>query len=208
MTDHPKGGGLSPPPFRGGALALLAVLVAWGCGARSALIVARVQGRPITQDVLSHWMAIKRVALQGTSGPTSASAVQDKALAFLITADWLEGETAARGIRISESEVQASYRRLLSAPTGPGFAANMRHLGLSGADELRLLRLATLAQMLRASIATGGASPRSPLNGGRQRQLNAFTAAYRQRWIRRTSCRPGYVIAECGDRLAAGSSSR
>jgi hypothetical protein len=32
---------------------------------------------------------------------------------------------------------------------------------------------------------------------GRQQQVNAFIAFYRQRWKQRTVCQPGYVIAEC-----------
>jgi hypothetical protein len=35
------------------------------------------------------------------------------------------------------------------------------------------------------------------LQAGAQKQVSAFIAAYRKRWKERTSCQPGYVIAEC-----------
>lgn len=35
------------------------------------------------------------------------------------------------------------------------------------------------------------------LEAARRQRLAAFTAAFRQRWKQRTTCEPGYVIAEC-----------
>jgi hypothetical protein len=45
------------------------------------------------------------------------------------------------------------------------------------------------------------------LRAGQQQRIRAFTVAYRQRWKRRTTCEPGYVIAECRDGPPLSSSA-
>jgi foldase protein PrsA len=81
--------------------------------------------------------------------------LKQKALAFLITADWLEGEAAVQGIRVLPSEVDASYRQLLNNPAGPGFASRLRRAGVSTTDELLQLRLEKLAERLRNKLTAG-----------------------------------------------------
>jgi hypothetical protein len=183
-------------PRRAVALAMIGSMALCACGATRSPVVATVQGRTITEGALSHWTGIKHSELQGSSKPSSLdlAQVKQKALAFLITADWLEGEAAAQGVSVSASEVEASYRELLNGPTGQALAASLNRRGISSTDELLLLRLGALAQKLRAKIGASGQSP-SPAAG--QQRINAFLVAYRQRWKQRTSCRPGYVIAEC-----------
>jgi hypothetical protein len=78
-----------------------------------------------------------------------------KALAFLITADWLQSEAAARGISVLPSEVNATYQQLLSSPTGSAFANHLRQERMSSTDELLQLRLVKLAERLRSKLATG-----------------------------------------------------
>jgi hypothetical protein len=154
-----------------------------------------VQGAVISGNALDHWIAIKRVELQSSSQPpASASQLKEKALAFLITAAWLEREAAAEGLSVSPSEVNATYQRLLNGPTGPAFSAGLKSRGLSSADELLLLRLDALAGKLRTKIELN--HPSGSVTQTQQR-ISAFTAAYRQRWKQRTTCQPGYVIAEC-----------
>jgi hypothetical protein len=118
--------------------------------------------------------------------------LERKALGFLITADWLELEAAAQGISVSASEVQTSYRQLLSGPAGPAFAERLRRRGMSRLDESFQLRLEKLAEKLRAKIAVGS-------TGRPDQRARAFIAAYRRRWKQRTSCRAGYVVPECGN---------
>jgi len=207
------------------AAAAAGLLALAGCGAAKALSpVASVQGRPISRASLAQWVRIENARLYGSSAPfldpprydrcvAAANVLQarskrpplasralrkrcvrvyaqleDKALAFLITAKWIEGEAAAQGVHASPSEARATYERLLNGPAGSTFAANMRHAGMDRADELLQLRLERLAAGLRTKIAAG--------SGG---VSAAQIAAYRQRWKRRTSCRAGYVIAECAN---------
>jgi hypothetical protein len=133
-------------------------------------------------------MAIKHAELQGAAGQA-----ERKALAFLITADWLEGDAAAQGVRVSPSEVESSYHELASGPTGSAFVASLKRRGMSSGDELLVLRLGALAEKLRAKVI--GPTNSSP--AARQRKVQAFLAAYRQRWKLLTTCSPGHVVAEC-----------
>jgi hypothetical protein len=81
--------------------------------------------------------------------------LRDAALAFLITADWLQGEAATQGVAVSSSEVDASYRQLLDGPAGPGLARRLRLSGMTSADELLQLRIDKLAEKLRTKIGAG-----------------------------------------------------
>jgi len=178
--------------------ALMALaLVLPGCGASKApRAVAYVQGRGVSRLALTHWITVKRVELESAGSGTAPSRaeVQQKALEFLITADWLEGESAADGVEVSASEVSTSYRHLVDSRAGPAFVAGMKRRGISEADELQVLRLGALAQKLRERVALDSHSLGEKRVG---EAVAAFVAAYRQRWKQRTTCMPGYVIAEC-----------
>jgi len=166
-----------------------------GCGAArhsGGTPVAFVQGSPISRAALAHWTAIESA---GTRGASAGAGAKEKALEFLITARWIEGEAAARGIHASPTEAQATYERLTHGPAGVAFVSQLRRAGLDTADELLQLRLEQLAAGLRAKTGTG-------------RRLAAFVEAYRSRWRARTSCRPGYVVPECREHAAAASSKR
>jgi hypothetical protein len=168
-----------------------------GCGGGGAQAVAHVQGSAISQSALAHWSAIKRIELQrsATGSPTSGE-VMHKALAFLITSEWLQREAAAQGVTVSAAEVNAGYQRLSSGPNGQSFTLSLKRRGLSRADELLILRLATLGHKLTDKIVGGRHGVLLP---AQRRSLSAFLAEYRRRWRQRTSCQPGYVIAECGN---------
>jgi len=177
------------------ALLLAGSVALAGCGAArhsGGTPVAFVQGSAISRAALAHWTTIERA---GKQGPSIRAGAEERALAFLITAKWIEGEAAAQGVRASASEAQATYERLTHGPAGATFAANLRQAGMDRTDELLQLRLERLAAGLRAKGGTG-------------RRLAAFVAAYRRHWRARTSCRPGYVVPECRESPAAASSRR
>jgi hypothetical protein len=209
----------------GGAIAVSVSIALSGCGPSGVPAVASVQGVAISQGALAHRMDVENARLQGASTripvpdppryarciaaadvaqarlkrhrPLSKrrlrqrcarvySQLRDQALAFLITAGWLQGEAAAQGISVSRSEVDASYRQLLDGPAGQTFASRLKHSDMTSTDELLQLRIEKLSLKLRAKLATV-----------RRQPLGAFVAAYRRRWKQRTTCRPGYVVAEC-----------
>ena len=69
---------------RATVLALVGSMAFSACGTKGAPVVASVQGSTISPGALAHWTAIKRIELQSSSAPASASSsVQQKALAFL-----------------------------------------------------------------------------------------------------------------------------
>jgi hypothetical protein len=117
--------------------------------------------------------------------------VRNEALAFLITAKWLTGEAAARGITVSPGEADATYRRMLAGPAGRSFAMSLARRGISSADETLQLRLDKLALKLRAQLSAGYTGAQAT------RRIATFIAAYRQRWRLRTTCEPGYLVPEC-----------
>jgi hypothetical protein len=205
-------------------LAFAVSLTLFGCGATThAAVVASVQGGAVHRTTLEHWTRVTRAEHQvSATSPPTPTAVQRQALAFLITAKWLELEATAQGISVSPAAVRATYQQLLSGLAGPAFANSLKRRGISTADELFQLRLSQLSVKLRAKIVAGYRSVSANLVAGyyrahpgqfrRQRQtlkaatptirqilleaerrqhLDAFTAAFRQRWKQRTTCEPG-----------------
>jgi hypothetical protein len=117
--------------------------------------VANVRGTAISRALVAHWTQIKRIEMVSSAKLTpglSAVQLERKALGFLITADWLQGEAAAQGVAVSPSEVDATYKELLGGPVGQSFASSLKRRGLSRADELLELRLDKLAAKLRSKI--------------------------------------------------------
>ncbi len=200
-----------------------------GCGGTSPRVVASVQGSVISREALAHWTRIKHAesASSRASASTSSSA-QQQALAFLITANWLQKEATAQGIAVSPSEVNTTYRQLLTGLGGQAFARSLKRRGMSREDELLDLRVIKLSLKMQNKIAAShgtvstakiasyyrthaGQFPHETLTvaapairqtllqvGGPQR-VSEFIAAYREHWKRLTTCAPGYVIAECGN---------
>ena len=177
------------------------------------------------QRSLKHRRQLARQQLRQQCARVYAE-LRDKALAFLITAEWLKGEAAVQGIRVPPSEASASYRQLLNNPAGPSIARRLRREGMSTTDELLQLRLEKLSEKLQNKLTAGdnsvppaqiaryyhthssefrhqtpaAAAPairQTLLAIERERQVAAFAAAYRQRWKQRTSCQPAFIVAEC-----------
>jgi hypothetical protein len=168
-----------------------------GCGGSHAnppSAVARVQSSLISKESLAHWTVLKRIELESSATSAPAARLREKALRFLITSQWLQQEAAARGVSVSMSETEAFYDHLLSGPNGAQFAAGLKRRGLARADELLVLRVGELAEKLRAQITGPLHGPATPAE---LQRVATFIAAYRQRWKQRTTCEPGYVIAEC-----------
>jgi uncharacterized protein YcfL len=179
------------------AVAMIGPVALSGCGSTRAPAVASVQGVTITRAALAHWTRIKNIELQSSSKPTSTSSsvqLEQKALAFLITADWLQAEAVARGVVVSPSEVNLTYQELANGPTGQAFASSLPRRGMTRADELLQLRIQMLTHKLKAKIAAGynGASVAQIAgyyhahasqfqgHGHRQQTLAAATPAIRQ----------------------------
>jgi foldase protein PrsA len=96
-----------------------ACLTACGDGDRNRVIV-RVDGAPIRAATLTAWARAIETgsAAEPSSAPAYASARQ-KALDYLISAHWLIGEAAARGLGVSVKALQRGLsERIEAAPKG------------------------------------------------------------------------------------------
>jgi hypothetical protein len=79
-------------------------LTACGIGtSRSSPIVARVGGAPIAQATLTHWM--RAMAPRHVVPDAPDEALRVRALDFLISSQWLIGEAAAQGVRVTKAQV-------------------------------------------------------------------------------------------------------
>jgi hypothetical protein len=189
-------GGRGASPVPRAALAALAICAALfsACGSASPSAVATVAGTPIANAQLAHWTAVMghEAPPQNAHGATAAQ----RALAFLITALWLEKEAAARGLGVSAAEAKASYAAFVAALPPGAFAAGLRRRGLAEADEIYRLRLERLALRVRAQLLAGTSSAAGAASA-RERTLHAFAASFTQRWKRVTVCAKGHVIAQC-----------
>jgi hypothetical protein len=175
---------------------LIAMGALQGCGASEPAGVASVAGSEISRQELAHWTRIKRLEARASASSNRAQAAAEaerKALAFLITARWLQGEAAAQGVAAPPVEAQATYEALTRGPAGPAFAHTLARRGMSRSDELFELRLDSLQRRVEARVA-GAGSP-----AARRRALDAFVAAYRRRWRGRTTCGPGHLLPECSN---------
>lgn len=117
--------------------------------------------------------------------------LQRHMLNLLITSYWTSGESAARGVKVSDAEVQTALHRQF--PTTSALARYMRFSGASEADERQLLRTNILTTKLQEKISGGGLSGASPHAAALARFLQQFP----RKWKPKTTCRPGYVVAEC-----------
>jgi hypothetical protein len=163
--------------------ALLALLVALGLGACGATpegtTVARVGSRPITKSELRHWEKVigARGAFGGFRGAPKGT-VRQRALALLITSEWLIGEAVRQKVPISQAEVDGA----LTAREGE---AGELHKRLAATGETS----ADLKFELRAELA--GEAIREVLAERADAVTPREVAAYYQRNRRLLGTSPG-----------------
>ncbi len=104
-----------------GIAMLSAAVTIASCGSgKSSPAVAQVGGASIDRTTVDHWASvIKRQSALGASVGRSTGTYRERALGFLISSDWLVGEAAARGLEVSDSEVERGLKdRIESVPNG------------------------------------------------------------------------------------------
>jgi hypothetical protein len=112
-------------------------------------------------------------------------------LDILITNFWLEGEGAAKGLAVSEAEINQALGGQF--PTQAAFRNFLKITGEKASDERALLRANLMATKLQRAVAT-----RKGLTAAqRQQALARFTSEFTAKWSALTSCKPGYVVQEC-----------
>ncbi len=91
-------------------IAVVAGLAACGCGTSDGVVV-RVGQTVITEATLDHWMS----AIAGGRAVPDPSRQQDQplrqqALGFLISSQWLLGEAADQGLKVSKQEIEQRFK--------------------------------------------------------------------------------------------------
>jgi len=163
--------------------------------------VAFVSGAPISKTSYKHWLAIE-TALGAAGSPSH------QALDFLITSEWVLGESAARHITVSEAEVKQRFTQLVhkSFPKAGTLQKYLAKSGETEADLLARIKVELLAAKIAAQVtAAKSAAQHSAI-------LTAFETNFHTHWKALTSCKPGYVTEDCkqykgkGENLNATSS--
>ncbi len=175
-------------------LALCAsVLAAVGLGACGGIpgdAVVQVDGSAITKATFDHWM---RIAKAPSRPGARYEAAKAEVLGFLITADWMIGESSLRGVRLSDAEVkrQLVREKLAAFPEPAKFKAYLRSSGETVSDVLLDLKVHMLEQKLEQRALHG------KTEAARQKAFAAFVKAFRKKWTANTDCRPAYVVVDC-----------
>ncbi|HEX3452130.1 MAG TPA: hypothetical protein VHS26_02430 [Solirubrobacteraceae bacterium] len=144
-----------------------------------------VNGAPITRPTLDHWMEV--AAAPGKASAASNQRykmLETEVLGYLITADWLIGESASLSVKLSDAEVkhQLVREKLAEFPRAAQFEAYLHESRETVSDLLLNVKLHMLEQKLRTREKNG---------------FTAFVKRLEKRWTARTECRAGYVVPDC-----------
>jgi len=134
---------------------VLAITACAGCGSGSAAIAVRTADTPIERSAVAHWAkAVGPEVGIATWLARSADSAREKALAVLISANWLKGEAVARGLRVSKSKVEHGLdERIDSVPNGRSeFEKELAATGRTVADAELEIEAETAATALRAMV--------------------------------------------------------
>ena len=103
---------------------------------------------------------------KGTPNPTPASikatcqqlysSARDQVVPFLITADWLQGEAADQGVKVTDAEVAAALKTIEAQrfPTPAQLQQFLASSGETNADLLFRVRIDTLSNKLRTKVTS------------------------------------------------------
>jgi hypothetical protein len=157
-----------------------------GCGSNAGPTVASVQGEPpISSAKLAHRIRIMGSRLHARA---SAAHVRERALRFLIGAEWLEGEAAAEHVRASQTEVEKRYEHIVNGSRGSPLADILLGPGMSRSDGLLEVRLDLLNERLRPKV-TAGVSVND-------RQILAYYTAHAREYAAPASRRTFVVVTD------------
>jgi hypothetical protein len=128
-----------------------------GCGSGSSGPVAvRVGDASISAPSVSHWAKVL-VLGKGVGGQVGEShgTVRERALAFLISANWLVAEASDRGVGVPNAMVERRlHERIESVFDGEsGFKEEIASLGQTTADVKLEIEAEAAAAMLRAMVS-------------------------------------------------------
>jgi hypothetical protein len=153
------------------AAAGLAAIGLVGCGDVAPTPVVRVGETSIGKRTLEHWTS---VIARGAAVPIPASAARQpprqQALAFLISSDWLLGEAAEQGMKLSERQLarRVAEQRESAGSGSAEFQATLAATGETSSDvsfevaaewaqaKIRQLLLARATKIARTAVSASG----------------------------------------------------
>jgi hypothetical protein len=121
--------------------------------------------------------------------------LRGKMLDFLISYDWLGGELASRGLKVTDGEVKEELERFKHTqfPEGTGFQKYLTYTGMSVSDVLFIMKDTLLTTKLQQVFI----KEKKGLTAQQQQQVLAKFKEITKKWVARTSCSPGYVVHDC-----------
>ncbi len=123
-------------------------------------------------------------------GAKGYKAIRDEALGELITAVWLEGEAADRGIEVDSEEVAEALRK-------SGEAQYLREAGYSRAAMLERAKTQLFVNRIEDLLKEPGQPSQA---------IAEFDRTFGPKWRARTSCAMGFVVHQCVNFRAPGIS--
>jgi hypothetical protein len=148
-------------------------------------VIVRVGHLSITKQALEHQVAVEKATLGVGDG--SAQAMREKALTYLIGADWLLSEASDRGLAVPGAAVQAQSDKVRKQrfPTMAAFKSFLASSGQSMSEFQFASKLELLAEKLEQFSQAQQGGP------------TGFEASYEKSWRAKTDCRRGYVAPGC-----------
>jgi hypothetical protein len=160
------------------------------CGGIPGDAVVQVDGSPITKATFAHWMKVAKAPSKPGARYRAAKA---EVLGFLISADWLIGESSSLGIKLSDAEVKRALvkEKVAAFPEPAKFKAYLHSSGETVSDLLLNLKVHLLGQKLEQRELKGKSQ------AAKKKAFEAFVKAFRKKWTAKTECRSGYVVEDC-----------
>jgi hypothetical protein len=156
-------------------------------------VLACVGSHLITGATFSHWADIARRS--GSKHPLSAKEVTNEVMGFLVSSDWLLGEAADLGVRVSGAEVRHTFEHIRDQqfPKRREFKSFLKGSGETIPDLLFRVRLNLLSTRIQRHVLAGHRGIRN-----RQHALGGFVHEFKLKWTAQTYCEPGYATSDCG----------
>ncbi|TML06645.1 MAG: hypothetical protein E6G41_06420 [Actinobacteria bacterium] len=131
--------------------------------------VALVGAQPVTRSAFDHWFRVAAMAEHARRRRYGACpakdrdcriaqrSLRDSSMQFLISATWIEGESALQGISVTDAEVDAEFAtdRRASFPRPKDFGRFLRESGMTLEDLRYRVRVTLLSDRLRERIDAG-----------------------------------------------------
>lgn len=116
-------------------------------------------------------------------------------MGFLISSDWVIGESQALNVRVSAEEVRHRFDRIRREqfPKRREFNAFLRSSGETVADLLFRVRLNLLTARMQRQIIAGQHG-----TAAQEHAIAHFVSEFKSKWRAQTYCSPGYAVSDCG----------